>query len=395
MAKLYLKKNEEIRIKSGHLWIFSNEVQKIEGDASTGDIVEVFENSGKPLGFGFYNKNSLIACRLPGSEFNGNFPEYASSAIKKAFELRKQFYPNRQSFRIVFSESDFLPGLIIDKYNYTFVLQVYCCGMEKNIDVIVNVLKNDYKAENIFTCNEPYFRKLEGLPEEDQIYTGEIRDEIIDDGDIKYRINFADSQKTGFYFDQCDNRKFIEKITGSKTVLDAFCNSGGFGLHAAMAGAKSVTFVDSSKTEIESAKVNFKLNGLTGNSDFIVSDIFDYLADCISKNKKFDVVIVDPPAFAKSRKSIPAAIKGYTKLNKLALQIINEDGYLVTSSCSHHIKQNDFIEAINSASAKSGRKVQLIHLGGASLDHPRLPAMEETSYLKFAVLRVDFSYFQN
>ena len=343
---------------------------------------------GNPLGSGFYNKNSLIAVRLLGSEFDVDFPAYAASALKKAYSLRKQFYPNRDSFRFVFSESDFMPGLIIDKYNNTFVLQIYSYGMQKNIQPVIDILKSEYKAENIFTRNEHYFRKLEGLPEENEVYYGSLKDEIIDDGEIKYKINFTNSQKTGFYFDQGDNRKFIEKIVSEKSVLDAFCNSGGFGLHAVFAGAASVTFVDSSGTEIENAKQNFELNGLNSKAEFVEEDVFDYLEKSVNENRFFDIVILDPPAFAKNKKSVPSALKGYTKLNKLALQIIHKNGYLVTSSCSHHIGLSDFIDAVNTASVKSGRRVQLIHLSGASLDHPRLPAMPETAYLKFAVFKM-------
>jgi 23S rRNA (cytosine1962-C5)-methyltransferase len=386
--KILLKKNEERRIRAGHLWVFSNEIQKHYADVSSGDIVEVFDNSGNLLGSGFYNKNSLIAVRLLGKDYDGDLAGYFASSIKKAFSLRKQFYPNRESFRFVFSESDFLPGLIIDKYNNTYVLQVYSFGMQKNIGLIVEVLKNELNAENIFSRNEPYYRKLEGLTEADEVYFGSVKDEVIDDGDLKYRIDFSTSQKTGFYFDQSDNRKFIERIVKDKSVLDAFCNSGGFGLHASFAGASRAVFVDSSNTEIGNAKYNFELNDLKTETEFIESDMFDYLESCNSGNRRFDVVMLDPPAFAKSRKSIPTAIKGYIKLNKMALKIVKEGGYLVTSSCSHHISHTDFLEAINSASAKSGKTVQLIYFNGASLDHPRLPAMEETSYLKFAVFRV-------
>jgi len=387
--KILLKKNEERRIRAGHLWVFSNEIQKHYANVSSGDIVEVYDNCGSLLGSGFYNKNSLIAVRLLGKEYDGDLAGYFSSSIKKAYGLRKQFYPERESFRLIFSESDFLPGLIIDKYNSTYVLQVYSYGMQKNIELIAEVLKNEYNAENIFSRNEPYYRKLEGLTEEDEIYAGSVKDEVIDDGDLKYKIDFPNSQKTGFYFDQSDNRKFIERLVKEKSVLDAFCNSGGFGLHAAFAGALRVVFVDSSKTEIENAKYNYELNGLKTEAEFVESDMFDYLESCNSGNRKFDVVMLDPPAFAKSRKSIPTAIKGYIKLNKMALKIVKNGGYLVTSSCSHHIMQSDFLDAVNSASAKSGRTIQLIYFKGASLDHPQLPAMEETAYPKFAVFRVN------
>lgn len=389
MIKIFLKKNEDRRIKLGHLWVFSNEISKAEGNPENGDIVNVCEHSGTSLGHGFYNKSSLIAVRLFEKSFENDFAAYSKSMIVNAFNLRKDLYPGRDSFRLIFSESDFMPGLIIDKYNDTYVLQVYCYGMEKNIEHVVNVLMNDLGAKNIFTSNESYFRKLEGLTDENKVYAGSIGKEQIDDGSIKYKINFSESQKTGFYFDQCDNREFTERIVSGKTVLDAFCNSGGFGLHAAKAGASWITFVDSSAVETGNAGKNFELNELTTESEFIVSDIFEFLQRCIDANRTFDVVMVDPPAFAKSRKSIPTALKGYIKLNKMALSIVAKNGYLVTSSCSHHISGEDFLSSVTSAAQKAARQIRLLHLSGASLDHPRLPAMAETTYLKFAVLKVD------
>jgi 23S rRNA (cytosine1962-C5)-methyltransferase len=388
VAKLYLKKNEEHRIKNGHLWVFSNEIKKLDGEAENGDIVEVLDSTGHSLGSGFYNKNSLISVRLFAPFFSGDIFSYLKTTLEHAYSLRKRLYPHRNSFRIVFSESDFIPGLIIDKYNDTYVMQVYSLGMRKYTGAIADILKNEYKAVNIFTMNEPYFRKLEGLPETDEILYGEMKDEIIDDGKVKYRIDFSSSQKTGFYFDQCDNREFIERFVEDRSVLDSFCNSGGFGMHAVIAGADSVTFVDSSETEITNARFNYESNNLTTKCEFITKDVFDYLDECNQLGRKFDIVMLDPPAFARSKKSLPSALKGYIKLNKLALNCISEDGFLVNSSCSHHVKRNDFLNAVNSASVKSGRKLQLIHFSGASMDHPSLPAMEETSYLKFSVFRV-------
>lgn len=388
MSKIYLKKNEDKRIKHGHLWVFSNEIAKKDDGIESGDIITLYDAGGNILGKGFFNSGSLISVRLLSKKFNDNFAEYAKEMILNATALRKSFYPDRSSYRLVFSESDFMPGLIIDKYNDTYVLQVYCFGMDKNIDAVVDVLKNDLGAKNIFTRNEPYFRKLEGLPEEDKIFLGEISREVIDDGKLKYIVNLAASQKTGFYFDQSDNREFIEKISADKNVLDAFCNSGGFGMHAASAGAGMITFVDSSDPEIKNAKKNFEENSLKGETEFVTSDIFEYLEKCRDANRKFDVVMIDPPAFAKSRKSIPTALKGYIKLNRYAMECISDGGYLVSSSCSHHIKQEDFLTAISSAASRGGRQIQLVHYNGASLDHPQLPAMDETSYLKFAVFKI-------
>jgi len=216
---------------------------------------------------------------------------------------------------------------------------------------------------------------------------GAVKNEIINDGSVSYTINFEKGHKTGFYFDQSDNRFYIERLVKGKTVLDAFCNSGGFGIHALKGGASKVTFVDSSAKEIESVKENYKLNNFTAEAEYSADDVFNYLEICTTTGKKFDVVMVDPPAFAKNRKSVPTAKKGYAKLNKLALQCLNEGGYLVTSSCSHHITEMDFMESVNSGSVKSGRPVQLIYFNGASSDHPKLPSMEETSYLKFGVFK--------
>ena len=388
MLKIFLKKNEEKRIRNGHLWVFSNEIEKIIGEPGNGDLVEVYDSKEQLLGSGFYNKNSLIAVRLISKLKVVSLQDLFSNRIMNAYDLRKNFYPQRESFRLVFGESDFLPGLIIDKYNSSFVLQVNSFGIQKNIDSIIEILKNEFDAQNIFTKNDFYLRKLEGLPEEDNVYFGSASTEIIDDGSIKYKIDFNESQKTGFYFDQSDNRFFIEKIVKDKTVADIFSNSGGFGLHALKAGAKSVTFVDSSSREIESVKENLSLNNFNIDSKYFVKDAFDFLQETVSSGKKYEVVMLDPPAFAKNKKSLHTAEKGYEKLNKLALLCVKDGGYLVSSSCSYHLQKENFLNCLNRAESKSSKDIQLIHFSGASLDHPRLSAMPETSYLKFAVFKV-------
>lgn len=395
MQNISLKKNEEHRIKQGHLWVFSNEVKSdersVESEESrvqNGDVVQIYDSRNNFIASGFYNANSLIAVRILSNEKEFDLSKLLAERLTAAYNFRKTIYPNKNSFRMVFSESDFLPGLIIDKYNNTFVLQVYSFGMEKNIDLITAILKEQFSAENIFTKNEEHFRKLEGLPVEDKIYFGKMSGEIISDGFVKYKINFTSSHKTGFYFDQCDNREFAGKFCKDKSVLDCFCNSGGFGLHASFNGAKSVTFVDSSKQEIDNAKTNFELNGFNSDVEFIDSDVFDYLEKCIAQKKKYDVVIIDPPAFAKNKKSLPAAVKGYEKLNRLAMEVTANGGLLFTSSCSHHLKEEIFLDILRNSALKAGKKVQMFYFNNASLDHPVLPAMEETVYLKFAALRI-------
>ena len=388
LAKILLKKNEERRIKQGHLWIFSNEIANVEGDISNGELVHVFDSKNNFIGSGFYNGNSLIAVRIISNEESVDLEKLFRHRLNTAYEFRNRIYPDRKSFRLVFSESDFLPGLIIDKYNDSFVLQVYSAGMEKNIELITRILHEDFSAKNIFAKGEEYFRKIEGLPEENKIYLGKMNEEIISDGKVKYKINFATGHKTGFYFDQCDNREFFGKFCENKSVLDCFCNSGGFGLHAAYNKAKKIVFVDSSSEEIKNAQENFSFNGFNSKTEFIQSDVFDYLEKCNSEKKTFDVINLDPPAFAKNKKTLATAIKGYEKLNRFAISLLKDDGLLFTSSCSHHLKEEMFLDAINTAALKTGKKIQLFHFNNASLDHPFLPAMEETVYLKFAAVRV-------
>lgn len=392
MDKLILRKNEEGRIKQGHLWVFSNEIDKIERSEESrvknGDLISIYDYKDNYLASGFYNANSLIAVRVLTSKKEFDLTALLLEKLLAAFNLRKTIYPDRESFRMVFSESDFLPGLIIDKYNNTFVLQIYSFGMEVNIDLITKILVEKFDAENIFTKNEEYFRRLEGLPAEDKIYVGKAENLSIDDGFIKYIIDFSSSHKTGFYFDQCDNREFAGKFCKDKSVLDGFCNSGGFGLHAALNGASSVTFVDSSGHELENSESNFNVNGFTCESEFVSSDLFDFFEKCVEQKRKFDVIVIDPPAFAKNKKNLSKAIKGYEKLNRLAMQSISDNGLLFTSSCSYHLKENQFIELISSAAVKAGRQVQLFYFNNASKDHPILPSMEETVYLKFAALKV-------
>jgi 23S rRNA (cytosine1962-C5)-methyltransferase len=388
LTKVVLKKNEERRIKNGHLWVFSNEISIIEGEVLAGDIVQVYDSRNNFIASGFYNPKSLIAVRIISEKENVELESFFRDRLSRAFAFRKLVYPDRNSFRLVFSESDLMPGVIIDKYNDTYVLQIYSAGAEKNIQLIVKILKEDFSARNIFTKNEEYFRVLEGLPAEDFVYLGERTEETISDGSVKYKINFTTGQKTGFYFDQCDNRSFIEQFCKDKNVLDCFCNSGGFGLHAAYGGASNVVFVDSSSEEIKNTRENFEINGFNCKTEFIQSDVFDYLEKCKSEKRKFDIINLDPPSFAKNKKSLSKAIKGYEKLNRLALELMNADGLLFSSSCSYHLKEDMFIEMMNGAAQKAGKRLQLFHFNNASFDHPSLTSMEETVYLKFAAFRV-------
>ncbi|HPI37765.1 MAG TPA: class I SAM-dependent rRNA methyltransferase [Ignavibacteriaceae bacterium] len=383
-----LKRKEELRLLKGHLWIFSNEIFSIDGSPENGDLVNVYDSRNNLLGCGFFNKNSLIAVRMISAEPVDNMYSLIKGRLHSAFSYRKSVYPLRNSFRMVFSESDFLPGLIIDKFNDTYVIQINSFGMEKHIEPVAEILKTEYGAKNIFTKNEANFRTMEGLPVEDFLLFGEKGEEVIDDGKLKYKIDFNNSQKTGLFFDQSDNRYFIEMLSEGKNVLDGFCNSGGFGLHALSGNAASVDFVDSSESEIKAVENNYQLNQFETDSNLIQSDMFEFLQDKTDSDKRYDLVMIDPPAFIKGKKNLHTGIKGYEKLNRLALKIVEKGGFFVTSSCSHHLTRDLFLDIIINSAQKSGRSIIKVYENGASLDHPVHPAMPETSYLKFFVFRV-------
>lgn len=389
MIRVVLRSKEEGRLLRGHQWIFSNEIAQVEGDAQNGELVAVYSHHNNFLGCGFYNKNSLIAVRIFATSADFDITSLFSDKLKKAFSLRKTMFPDRNAFRFVFSESDFLPGLIIDKYNDTYVLQINSAGMEANKLTIVEILQKEYQAKNIFTMHDEYFRRMEGLLPDNEILLGEKGSEIISDGDIKFAIDFNATQKTGFFFDQVANRKYVEQLTSGKTILDAFCNSGGFGLHALHAGATHVTFVDSSASEIKNVESNLQLNELydNGQYDLVCEDVFVYLEQCAAQKNFFDVVLIDPPAFAKNKRSVKTALKGYEKLHRLALSIVRPGGFLISTSCSHHVTKEEYLQVASQAARKLGTPIQLLYSTGASPDHPVLLSMPETEYLKFIVYR--------
>jgi 23S rRNA (cytosine1962-C5)-methyltransferase len=384
--QVILKKNEEKRILGGHQWVFSNEVSTVHGTPGIGDIVELLRNDQKFLGQAFYHPHSLIACRLLTTTQEEISFKFFEQRIQQAFKLRQRLYPDAQSFRLVHGESDFLPGLIIDKYNEFFSLQVLSAGMELWIDTICDVLEFIFHPKAIIARNDVQIRVLEGLTIEKKILRGNAGITILDENGIKFELDILQGQKTGFFLDQRENRRTIQKyVTGCK-VLDCFCNEGGFSLFAAKAGAASVKGLDISEPAITKAKVNSRLNNL--GAEFESIDTFEALKQYYIEHRHFDVIILDPPSFTKSKKNIQSALRGYQELNTAALRLIQPGGFMASASCSHHISEDSFLYTIEKAALKLNRKIQLVEFAGASADHPVIPAMPETKYLKFAVFAV-------
>jgi len=385
--QIILKKNEEHRILSGHQWVFSNEIASVAGDPEPGDIVELLSHQQKFLGIGFFNPHSLIAFRLLSSQSEEISFAFFEQRVIGALTLRQKLFPQSTAFRLVFGESDFLPGLIIDKYNEYLSVQTLSFGMDKRLQLICDVLESVFHPKAIVERNDTAVRLLEKLEERKGVLRGTLDETIIVEHGIKYKIDLLNGQKTGFFLDQRENRRTARKYMRGARVLDCFCYEGGFALNACEAKAKSVRALDQSSASVARARTNAKLNE-TRDISFHVGDAFEYMKHLVNENQSFDVVILDPPAFARSKKNVATALKGYREINKLALDLISPGGFLITASCSHHITQDSFLAAVTDAARRSHKKIQLLEFAGAGPDHPVLPAMPETSYLKFGVFAV-------
>ncbi|HTP13421.1 MAG TPA: class I SAM-dependent rRNA methyltransferase, partial [Bacteroidota bacterium] len=301
-------------------------------------------------------------------------------------DIRKRLFPDSETYRIVNGESDFLPGLIVDKYNEYLSIQTLSCGMEKHLTEICDVLESLLHPKAIVERNDSPIRALEGLAERKGTLRGVPEHTIISENGAKFNVDLLKGQKTGFFLDQRENRRAARRFTRGADVLDCFCNEGGFSINAFLGGSKSVLGVDISETAIERARVNAVIN--QASAEFRHGNAFDVLQHLADERKRYDVVILDPPSFTRNRKNVKPALKGYKALNGLALRVINPGGYLITASCSHHVTEESFLQAVEEGSLKSERKLRLLEFSGASPDHPVLVSMPETKYLKFAVFSV-------
>lgn len=390
MAKVILNKQRRKRLEEGHPWIYQSEVAKIKGDYKPGDIVEVYNHQNHFLGKGYINPNSQMIVRIL-TYFNEEINEqFFIEKIRKAWQYRERFIPGVRSCRAIYGEADFLPGLVVDKYEDVLVVQIVSLGIEVRKDWILTGLLQVFNPKAIYLRNDVYVRELEGLEQGKGFWYGESPTEIeIEENGVKYIVDIKDGQKTGFFFDQRQNRAAIKPlITADATVLDCFTHTGSFMLNAYLYGAKHVTAVDISEHAIETAKRNAKLNGFSENIDFVVANAFDYLREAVQQGKQWDVVIVDPPAFAKSRHAVEKAYNGYKDVNLNGLKLVKEGGYFVTASCSYHVHPDMFEEMIRDAAFDARKILRQIHWTGAGYDHPKLLGADEGNYLKFAIYEV-------
>ena len=391
----------EISAAGGHPWIYDTEVVSVEGDYENGDLVDAVTEKGKYVGTGFISTESKIRIRLISQNANDKFDrEFFRRRIKYAWDYRKTVMGGDISCcRVIFGEADQFPGLTVDRFGDVLVTQCLSVGIEKLKDVIFPLLYEVLTADGqeirgIYERNDVAIRKLEGLEENKGWYPLEgvptpekTKTTIVENG-IKYTVDFENGQKTGFFLDQKYNRLAVGKIAKGKRVLDCFTHTGSFALNAAMGGAKAVCAVDVSESAVEMAKRNAEANGLSDRMSFRVADVFDLLPELESSSEKYDFIILDPPAFTKSRKTVESASRGYKEINMRAMKLLPRGGYLATCSCSHFMPNELFVKMLHSAAKDAGVQLRQIEARQQSPDHPILWNVPETDYLKFYIFQV-------
>jgi 23S rRNA (cytosine1962-C5)-methyltransferase len=452
MAAIYLHKKRNKRIEQGHPWVFRSEIERVEGEVAPGQVVAVHNYLGQYLASGYYNSNSQITVRVlsykPLAEMG---LEFFKERFARCAEMRVRFLHDSNSYRLVYGEADFLPGLIVDKFEEMYVVQILTLGMDNCREWIVQALIELFQPQGIYERSDVSVRELEGLEQTKGLLYGESPRHVdIQENGLHIRVDIEEGQKTGYFFDQRENRAALEPLMAGwgkrsgialedvevdgelkrlpvnangkavtfpywdgATVLECFSHTGSFTLHACKFGAKKVTCLDISEHALESARVNVSLNGFQDRVEFVVADAFDYLrqqvkglderkarggvgqgaakvdtSKPVEGGRTWDVVILDPPAFAKAKSAVEGACRGYKDINLHGMKLVNEGGYLVTASCSYHIRPELFLETIHDAAVDAGKILRLVEFRGAGKDHPRILGVDEGHYLKFAIFEV-------
>jgi 23S rRNA (cytosine1962-C5)-methyltransferase len=388
MITLRLKKREEKRALAGHPWIFSNELKTMPTGVQPGDLVRVEAANRRPLGIGYVNPRTLIAIRLLTAGADDLDPDFISDRIKRAVELRGRLYPGSTTYRAVYGESDGLPGLIVDRYDSAVAVQILTAGMEMRREEILSAVRSNLEPDVLVLRNDSTYRQIEGLPIEKSVESGEWR------GPVPVRLegmallaDLMEGQKTGLFLDQRDNLALPVPFSADAKVLDCFCYTGAWGIKAVMAGASSVTAVDSSARALKAAEVNARENGFADRWKGVRGDAFQVL-DSLSEESAFDVIILDPPSFVRRKDRLASAKNRYRAINMKAISLLAPGGVLVTCSCSHHMDAHSFRQVLSEAAAKSGRRAVILAARGQAKDHPVLLAARETEYLKCLALKV-------
>ncbi len=387
--KCFLRKKIGDRVALGHPWIFGNELGESEGTAEPGDIVEVYSSNGSFVGKGYYNPASQIRVRLLTRDKNAVInDQFFFDRINEAWEYRKQI-GYIENCRLIFGEADQLPALIIDKFNDYFVIQTLALGIEKWKGAIVAAIQKIFSPKGIYERNDVPVRTLEGM-EQIKGFLSEPFDTniIINENGLKFHVDIENGQKTGYFLDQQDNRRAIQHIVKGGDVLEAFCYTGTFGLHAAQYGAKSVLGLDISESAVSTARRNATLNGYDDICKFEAINAFDALKQWTKDGRRYDTVMLDPPAFTKSRENIQKAVTGYKEINLRAMKLVKPGGFLVTASCTNLVPPEMFLDTIYAAAKDARRILRQVEWRTQASDHPILRNIPSTQYLKFLIVQV-------
>lgn len=393
-AVVTLKKGEGRILKSGGMWVFDNEIAKMEGNFENGDMITVHDFDGYPMGQGFINLNSKIRVRLMTRDVSREIDrDFLYERVKNAWEYRKKVV-DTGSCRLIFGEADFLPGLVVDKFSDVFVVESLALGIDRLKEQIIEILKEILRQDGIevrgvYERSDAKVRQNEGMERVKGFIGKEFDTNVqIEENGVKYLVDVKDGQKTGFFLDQKYNRLAIQKLCKGARVLDCFTHTGSFALNAAVAGAREVTGVDASELAVEQASKNAILNGVQDRAKFLCRDVFELLPELEKKGEKYDVVILDPPAFTKSRSSIKNAVKGYREINLRAMKLVKDGGFLATCSCSHFMSYELFTETIGQAARNVHKRLRQVEFRTQAPDHPILWAADESYYLKFYIFQV-------
>lgn len=393
-AIVTLKKGEGRALKQGGPWIYDNEVASIVGNFEDGDIVLVHDFDGYPLGRGFINRNSKLIVRMMTRDKDTQVDEaFIRMRVKNAWEYRKKVV-DTSSCRVIFGEADFLPGIVVDKFADVLVVESLALGIDRFKVMIVDILKELMEEDGIhirgvYERSDAKVREQEGM-ERYKGFIGEPFDtkvEIVENG-VRYYVDVKDGQKTGFFLDQKYNRQAVAKLCKGARVLDCFTHTGSFALNAGMAGAAHVTGVDASELGVAQARENAALNGLEDRVEFLCADVFELLPELEKKGEKYDVVILDPPAFTKSRSSIKKAVRGYREINLRGMKLVKDGGYLATCSCSHFMDYELFTQTIGQAARNVHKRLRQVEFRTQAPDHPILWGAGDSYYLKFYIFQV-------
>ena len=382
MAAVRLAKNQDRRLRSGHPWVFSNEIESADPGLMPGDEVVVLDHRDQPFGVGFYNPHSLIAVRLYARHARPIDANLVRDRLDQALLLRKRILPVETTYRLIHGEGDFLPGLVVDRYGDYLCVQSLTAGIERRLEWILDVLEETLHPRGILVRRDSQARTLEGLPLQDGLTRGEIPERV----DTPYEgmvleTDLRHGQKTGEFLDQRENRKRVARESVGRAVLDLYCYTGLFSLQCGMAGAASVLGIDSSAPAIERARVNAARNAPGRETTFQVEAVERALERLALENARFDMIVLDPPALVRSRKALAEGARKYVAVNSSALQLLKPGGTLATATCSHHVDAEAFLEILRAAAKHARVELRIVDVLGQSRDHPVLLAARETSYL--------------